>query len=193
MIGSARRIAFLEAPFAVYVTACLVANLIAASSAVHKYTVAVDDYLSATAVIPTGTSFIRLRYPTPDVPAKYGFHEIARDPLFHLDAYAALQCGCLDLSDYQAPSRIFPVVFRSDVPRNLQYDLWSLEGPGDSTAGILTDLRQGLPLPIDHVIVVEDASSTDAGLEKVHQILDSGMKMIVNAPLLRIYQRTASR
>jgi hypothetical protein len=71
--------------------------------------------------------------------------------------------------------------------------LWSLEGPGKPTAGILDYLRQGLPVPIDNVIVVEDESTVREGLDEVHQSLDSGMRLIEKTPLLRVYQRDGER
>ncbi len=158
-----------------------------------------EDYLSALTGVPRGARFVRVRYQTPDLPERYGYHEIGRDPLFHLDAYAAARCACLDLSDYQAPNKIFPVIFNRTIDSGMLYGLWALEGPGPETGESLKWLRENLPVPIDYVILVADESSkplAGEGLTKVLANLDSGMRLIAESrsvPFVHLYQRVAKR
>jgi hypothetical protein len=185
---SIRRLHPLRTPIAIYVAALLMLNLIASERAVLRYSVAVQDYLSAMSGIRPGATFVRLRYPTPDLPRLYGFSEIWRDPLFHLDAYAAVRCRCIDLSDYEAPNGVFPVVFGSTIDTNERYSLWSLEGPGNQTSETLEWLRS--KLPIDYVVIVADESSPlREDREKLEAALTRDMRVTQDARFIHVYQR----
>ena len=124
---------------------------------------------------------IRFRYRTPDLPARYGVEGIGRDSLFHLDALIAARCRCIDLSDYEALTETFPVVFRNNVDRGLQMALWGMEGPGANTSEQFDWLRARLPVPIDYVVVVADGSSPGAGRDKLVANIKSGMRLVSHA------------
>jgi hypothetical protein len=194
---SVRRLLPLRLAISVYVSLFLGANLVARARAIRAYSKMVDDYLSATVLIPHGASLIRLRYQTPDLPERYGFHVIGRDPLFHLDAYVAAKCRCIDYSDYQAPNDVFPVAFNASVEHDQWYGLWGLEGPGEHTSEIVPWLRGSLPRPIDYVILVADqASPKPADYPKVLANLDSGMQLVAEGgspPFVHVYKRIANR
>ena len=185
---SVRRLQPLRTPIAIYVAAFLTMNLVSSAQTVSAYSLAVEDYLTATRGLSRGARFVRLRYPTPDLPTRYRFNEIWRDPLFHLDAYVAARCRCIDLSDYQAPNGVFPVVFNAKIDTNQRYSLWSLEGPGDRTSETLEWLRSHLPDPIDYVVIVADQSSPlREDREKLEASLDSEMRVVAETPFIRVY------
>lgn len=109
LLAASPRLRPLRLPLDIYIFVLLIANLTATLETLWNYDDAVEDYLAATRAIRRGAHIVRVRYPTPDVPERYGFQDIGRDPLFHLDSYVAVQCRCL--TDYQAPNKIFPIVF----------------------------------------------------------------------------------
>jgi hypothetical protein len=196
LVSSAARLQPLGTPIAIFLTACLAFNLAVTGQSLVDYSDAVEDYLSALAGIRPGSTIVRLRYPTPDLSQRYGFGEIGRDPLFHLDAYAASRLGCIDLTDYQAPTTDFPVIFNSKLDHEKQFKLLEFENPSDDEGAVLNSLRKDLPMPIDYVIVVADGSSPTAPVAKVIASLDSGMQLIAQSPgpvFVRVYQRTAAR
>jgi hypothetical protein len=156
----------------------------------------VGDYLAALTGIRPGSTLIRLRYPTPDIPERYGAHWVGRDPLMHLDAFTATQLGCIDLSDYQATTAYFPVIFNSRVDHDKQYELLGLEDIDQKEGAVLEGLRHDLAVPMDYAIVVADESSPAAPLAKVIAGGDSGMRLIAQSPaspFVRVYQRIGAR
>ncbi len=179
LVSSVGRLQPLRTPLAIFVSACLAFNLAFTAQSVAGYSRAVDDYLSAIKRVRPGSTLVRLRYATPDLGNRYGFHDIGRDPLFHLDAYAAVQLGCLDLSDYQAPSTDFPVVFKPyKIDHEKQFQLLEFENPKEDEDSVLDSLRRELPVPIDYVILVADGSSPADPVAKVMANLDSGMQLV---------------
>jgi hypothetical protein len=196
LIPSVARLQPVRTPIAIFLAACLAFNLVSTSRGVAAYSKAVEDYLSALASIPPGSTLIRLRYPTPDLPDRYGFAGIGRDPLFHLDAYAAARQGFLDLSDYQAPSADFPVIFNPTIDHDKQFALYRLENPAPDESADLNIVRNELPIPIDYALVVADAASPAASLSKAITNLESGMRVIAQSPappFVHLYQRIAGR
>ena len=192
LVASAARLQPLRTPIAIFVAACLAFNLASTARTVSAYSRAVEDYLGALAAIRPGSNVIRVRFPTPAVPERYGYPQIGRDPLFHMDAYGAATGGYIDLSDYQPPTTDFPVVFNSTLDHEQQFNLLSLEHPSqDETANLDAILHQ-LPISIDYAIVVADASSSAEGVAKVAAELDSGMQVIAQSPappFVRVYRR----
>ncbi len=196
LLPSVSRLQPVRTPIALFVAACLAFNLAFTTQGLAAYSKAVEDYLSTLTNIRPGSTIIRLRYPTPGVPERYGFAGIGRDPLFHLDAYAAARLGCLDLTDYQAPSADFPVIFNSSIDHDRQFALYRLENPDPDETADLNTVRHELPVPIDYAIVVADASSPAAPLSKAITNLESGMQVIAQSPappFVRLYQRIAAR
>jgi hypothetical protein len=199
LAGSVRAVRPLRIPIAIYTFAFLLPNLVSTAKTLSASSQAVEDYLAAVSAIPNGARFIRVQYPTPGLPERYGFAGIGRAPLFHLDAYIAARCGCVDLTDYQAPSKVFPVDFTPAIDDGLRYSLadLQLELPGNRAAEVLPWLRATLPVPIDYVILVADESaSADPGFSQVLANLDSGMRLVGTSrskQFVRLYQRTALR
>jgi hypothetical protein len=195
LVSSVARLRPLQTPIAVFVSACLAFNLTSTARGVAEYSRAVEDYLSTTTGIRPGSNIVRLRYPTPDLPERYGFQAIGRDPLFHVDAYVAARLGCLDLSDYQASSADFPVIFNATLDHDEQFKLLRLENPAQDEGPDLDSIRRDLPLPIDYAIVIADESSPAAAVLTATASLESGMRLIAQSgapPFVRVYQRTGA-
>jgi hypothetical protein len=196
LVSSVARLQPLRTPLALFVSACLAFNFFATEQIAAAYSQAAGDYLAALTGIRPGSTLIRLRYPTADIPERYGVNGVGRDPLLHLDAYTATQLGCIDLSDYQAPTAYFPVIFNSSVDHDKQYELLGLEDIDQKEGAVLEALRHDLAVPIDYAIVVADESSPAAPLAKVIAGGDSGMRLIAQspaAPFVRVYQRIGAR
>jgi hypothetical protein len=196
LLATVQRMRPVRLPFGIYAFALLLGTLASTQATLRNYSVAVETYLTATKVIPKGARLVRLRYPTPDVPEHYGFLEIGRDPLFHLDSYVAAQCECLDLTDYQAPNNIFPVVFSQDFPHDQRWALWSFEGPTPDADQMLKWLESTLPVPIDYVILVADRSTPGVDGTAFHALLKqitSEMQPVGTSSqdtFVRVYRRT---
>jgi hypothetical protein len=197
LVSSGARLQALRTPLSLFVFACLAYNLTSTAQSAKAYSKAVDDYLSAVTGIRPGSTMIRLRYPTPDLPERYGFVNLGRDPLGHVDAYAAALLDGVDLSDYQAPSGAFPVIFNSAVDHTKQFDLLGLEDTNQDESVILESLRHTLPVPIDYAVVVADESSPGSpAVAKFKASLDSSMRLIAQSPapsFVRVYQFISPR
>jgi hypothetical protein len=197
LVGSGRRFRLMQVPLAVYFSAFLVGNLFSTENALKATNRAVEDYLSLASHIKPGATLVRLRYPTPDLPRQYGFEDIGRDPLFHVDAFIAARCKCIDLSDYQAPNLIFPVVFRPSVNRTQQYGLWGLQSPGPTASESFAWLSTSLPVRLDYVIVLADddvRKASDPDYVKLLAKLNENMRLVATSrsnPFVRLYERTS--
>jgi len=178
LAASVRRMRFIQIPMAVYIAAFLIGNLVVTSQTLSDSSDMIGDYLAAAGQPKRAATMIRYRYPTPDLPSRYAIEGLGRDPLFHLDALIAARCRCLDLSDYEALSQLFPIVFRSNTDRGLQFALWGMEGPGPNAREQYNWLQAGLPVPIDYVIVVADASSPSAGRDQLTTAVESTLQPV---------------
>lgn len=146
----------LRLPVALFFFAGLLANLAVTFTAVRHYSDAVEDYLAVASAIPPGSTFVRLKFPTPDLASQYGFFGIGREPLYHVDSYIAARCRCVNLSDYQAPNQIFPVIYRPQFSDQQQSQLWGFETAEDSGYANLATFATSLPVKIDYVLVLGD-------------------------------------
>jgi hypothetical protein len=192
--STTRRFQFLSWPFAMLITALLAANLVVTRQELAQYSRVADEYLAVTDAIPRGASIVRLRYSDPRLPVRFGYEDIGRDPTFHLDAFAAARCRCIDLSDYQAASQVFPVRFNKAIDIAQQSALWGFEGPADNAVETLSWLRQSLPMPIDYVIVAGDFSSADRGRQTLLSTLDAELILMPQrSDFVRVYRRTKER
>ena len=197
LVSSVARLQPLRTPLAVFLSACLAFNLTSTTQRMAAYSKAVEDYLSTLTSIRPGSTVVRFRYTTPDLPERYAYNAIGRDPLLHLDSYASARVDCIVLCDYQAPTTLFPIIFKSKLDHDQQFTLLEFEHPGDDASAKLDRLRRDLPLPIDYVIIVADQSTpADSGLSKVMASLDLGMQLIAQSPappFVRVYQRKGPR
>lgn len=194
---SVARLQPLRTPIAIFVAACLALNLASTARSLSDSSKAVEDYLSALSAIRPGSRIIRVRYPTLDLPDRYGFHETYRDPLLHLDAYASAQLDCLDVSDYEAAMTYFPVVYNSTLSPEKQLELFELEHPKQNASMVLDSLRHDLPVSVDYAIVVADESSpSGSSAAELMAKLDSSMRLVGQSPapsFVRVYERIDGR
>jgi hypothetical protein len=190
--SSVIRLQALRTPLSIYIACFLTATLLLAMKQnVRRVSRAVDAYTAALDRIPAGSSFVRLRYPTLASRQRFGFDDIALEPMFHADAWVAARHRLVDLSDYQALSRLFPVVYRPSVSHVKQSQLWALEGMGTSGAALLANLRKDFPVPIDYVVVLGDPTPKENGVGDVLAELDTHLRLVSSNSadsFVRVYQ-----
>jgi hypothetical protein len=196
LAASVRGLRRFQLPMAIYIGGFMIGNLVVTSQTLSDSSDLIGDYLALAGQPRRAANMIRFRYSTPDLPARYAIEGIGRDPLFHLDALVAARCRCVDLSDYEALTETFPVVFRGNVDRGLQFALWATEGPGANASEQYDWLRARLPVPIDYVVVVADGSSPREGRDKLIAKIASGMQMVsrpMKDAFVEAYQGTTGR
>jgi len=175
------RVQKLSFVFSMYVAVFLASSLISTNEALAVWSPAVEDYLAIGKSIPHGANFVRIKYPLNRVPDRYRLRDIGRDLLVHTDAAVAAQCQCMDLSDYEAPTGTFPLIFKSSVRPEERRDLWAFESPSPTVGATLLALQKSLPVPIDFVILVADAASGHDA-EKLREELGSTMRLVASSP-----------
>jgi hypothetical protein len=179
---------------AVWVACFLTGNAVNSAAITRGISNAAADYLAVANLIPPKSTFVRLRYPTPHVPEQFGYEGIGRDPLSHLAGLAASRRRLVDLSDYEPPSKIFPVVFKNAIDPGWQSSLWAMEGPDSGSVESFVWVNRNLPAPIDFVLLIGDQNSPEAvriGMPKMLDYLDSNMRLVATSPdrLFRLYRQ----
>jgi hypothetical protein len=189
MACSVARLRVLQFPITLCVAWLMLGSLTSSAKDATAVSHAAEDYLTVANQIPPNTAFVRLRYPAPSLASRVGW-----DPLFHLDGLVASQRRLLDLTDYEALSRVFPVVYRENVDQGQQFGLWSFEGPGNDSVEVLTWLTARFPVRIDYALIVGDEHSPDAvrmGMPETLAYLGSSMRLVATSPsgFVRLYGR----
>ncbi len=87
----------------------------------------------------------------------------------------------MDLSDYQALSELFPVVYKPGVSDTHQRVLWGLEGIGSNGAELIESLSKDFPIRIDYVVVIGDQLSDPVA--NLHPVASGGAD-----PFVRVYR-----
>ncbi|MDQ6706379.1 MAG: hypothetical protein M3Z85_10445 [Acidobacteriota bacterium] len=191
---SVHRARIVRLPLSLFLAPFLFVSLILCMRVNARLSRVVDMYASAMDSVPRGATFVRLRYPTPALRSKFGFTEAPLDPLYHMDAYVAASRHLIDLTDYQAASSVFPIVFRS-IAKADQDMLWSLEAPGNTGAAALGALRDNLPMDVDFVVIVGGENTPEAKATDLARALSetgSDMRLISGGgpkDFLRVYRR----
>jgi hypothetical protein len=191
---SALRLRFLRVPAALFFAFFGFGNTRATQHTAAAIGKVVEDYLTVASRIAPRASVVRLRYSAPDLPARYGYEGIGRDPVFHLDALAAAANRCLDLTDYEALNRIFPVIYKSEIDPGQLAVLWGFEGAESEAGKELRWIADNFPVPIDFVLVAGEIDSPDAvrmGMPNLIAFLDSTMRLVGTSPgaAVRLYER----
>ncbi len=180
--ASAYRLQVMNIALSVYITFFSIATLVSAMHHnVQNVSRAATAYAAALSAMPEGSTFIRLRYPTELTRRKYGYDLVALEPMLHAEAWVAAQRKLIDLSDYQAMSQLFPVVYKPFVSGVHQRALWALEGIGPDGGELIEALRKDFPVKIDYVVVVGDTLSEPES--NLHPVSTSGAN-----PFVRVYQ-----
>jgi len=130
------------------------------------------SYLSVLDRFPSGSTIVRLNYPTPASSQQFGIPaDLLFLPLLHVDSYAAAMRGSVVLSDYQAVTRTFPVVFRDAFSPRQQQLLQRLDAPQFVAPEDFRELVLSLPVPVDYFVVLGDFSSnTGPGMDPVQAV-----------------------
>jgi hypothetical protein len=149
----------LRTPLSLYIACFLAANLVFTAQTLRKVSRAVDDYASAMEQIPEGSAILRLYYRTQGTRERFGFDAIADDPLLHADGLMAARRRLLDLSDYQALSRLFPITTGKQFSTSQQDWLWRLENGEATGLEPVRDLLAHLPVRPAYVVLVGDDGS----------------------------------
>lgn len=189
MACSVSRLRVIQFPIALCVTWLTFGSLMSSAKDATAASHAADDYLTVANQIPANSAFVRLRYPAPSLASQSGW-----DPLFHLDGLVASQRHLIDLTDYEALSRVFPVVYRENVDQGQQFGLWSFEGPGNDAVEVLAWLTGSFPVQIGYTLIVGDEHSPDAvrtHMPEMLEYLGSSMRLVATSPsgLVRLYGR----
>lgn len=153
----------LRTAVAVFV-ACGVAAMLAVAleQNVRGVSAAGQEYIALLDRLPDGATFVRLRYPAEQTQRRFGFPDVALDPLTHVDSLVAARRRLIDLSDYQAVAQTFPVRFRDSVAEGKRWELADLEGNGPDGSKSLRSLLSSAPIPIDCVVVLGDGGADRA-------------------------------
>ncbi len=141
-----------QIPVSLYVACFLTPSLVQAMRLnVQNVGRALEVYSATMDGIPSGATFVRIRKSTEVTRTRYGFETIALEPFFHADAWIAARKRCIDLSDYQAATKVFPVAFKALVTSEQQGQLLDLEGTGPNAEPSLEKLLATPPVHIDYV------------------------------------------
>jgi hypothetical protein len=194
------RLRRIHVPLAIYTTVFLTASLVHTLRVnVRNVSPAVRAYLAALEGIPPGSTFIRVQFPIENVRNRFGYNEVALEPLHHADALAAVRGNLVALSDYQGLNKLFPVIVRPDKISSTQaFQLWDLEGTGTTTLQSISALLKAPPIPIDYVVVVGDQPPSRRGEEYEALIGELNGKMrLISGPaqssFVRVYRQPAAR
>jgi hypothetical protein len=159
-----------------------VSGLIRAGQVNARMSSLADSYISALGTIPPGSTVVRLAWPMPDsIPADLLFV-----PLLHTDSYTGALKNWRVLTDFQAITRTFPVVFRSDFAFGQQRLLELLEAAPLVAPGELRQLLRDLPVPVDYVVILGD----NPGATAISIVEASGKKRLAsggNPSFVRIF------
>ena len=133
---------------------------------VRNVSTAVEEYARATDSIPAGATVVRIHFDTVPMSRRYRYRGLALDPMYHADAWMAARHGWVDLSDYQAPSRVFALEFCPVITDEERSGLWNLEKGDQGGLASLQLLLHDFPSPIDYVLVLGDARSFKLWLDQ---------------------------
>lgn len=183
----------LRTPISIYISCFVAANLIVTAQTMRGVSRAADSYASALRSIPEGAAVVRVHYGLQAARERFGFDNIASDPMFHADAWTAARGRWIDLTDYQAPNRAFPVTFRKEFSGRQQSRLYRLEI--GETAGFepLQQALEDLPVHPQYVVLVGDEGSDAvrrSDFSKTAAWLESNLTPVPEAaPFVRVYRQ----
>jgi hypothetical protein len=164
--ASGSRMQMLGLPVALYITGFLGVQLYRSMNRnVRNVSHAAEEYARATDAIPAGATVVRIHFDTVPMSRQYGYRGLALDPVYHADSWMAARRGWVDLSDYQALSRVFALECGPLITDKQRQDLWNLEQGEESGLASLHRLLNDFPAPIEYVLVLGDSGAWKLGLE----------------------------
>lgn len=187
----------LHLPLSLYVAFWSAAALSAGQDLNAKISRSAQVYETALRDLPRGSTFVRMRFDTKAARDQFALHEIPFDSFFHLDASIAARHGLVDLSDYEANSNVFPVVYQERVPGEAKGSMWGMEDSANLGRKKLEMALQYLPVRVDYIVVLSDPPKpTDTELIALLAEFDSKMRLVSSAgdpTFVRVYQNLAAR
>lgn len=168
----ASRLRWLRLPMAIFIGWLVWVNAGATRRTTQAVSRAASDYLAIAGQIPPGASFVRVQYPIPRLAARFDFEGIGRQPLYHLNAQVAAEKGAIDIGDYEAASRMFPVVYKPYVDRGEQSVAWSFEGPDENAVKELKWIEENFPAPVQWILLTGDEASPEARQKNMGAMLE---------------------
>jgi hypothetical protein len=138
-----------------------------------------DSYIEVLERIPPKSTIVRLNYMFPNslqagLPA-----DLLMLPFLHLDSYAAGVRGSVELNDYQAILRTFPIVFQPAFSADQQRILQLLDAVQIMPQEDLRRLVLSPPVPVDYFVVlggVATKSERGADLEQAISLIKASGK-----------------
>jgi hypothetical protein len=190
--ASGARLRALRTPVSIYIACFVAANLVFTARLVHKVGAAADVYASELEHIPEGSTLLKVQYGMQATRDRLEYDDIADEPLFHADAWMAARRRLVDLTDYQALSRVFPITLRKEFSGALQNSMRSLED--GATAGFepLPKILAELPAHADYVVLVGDEGSDAvrrSDFAKTREWLDANLEPVSTGDFVRVYRR----
>lgn len=188
---SGARMRALRTPLSSYVACFMTAGLITTLHLQHSLSPAVEAYASALRDIPEGSTIMRMRFAAQDARNRFGFDELASDPLLHADSWIASQRRLIDLTDYQAPLRLFPVAFAKSFSGLTQQRIYSLEGGESARLGRLKQVLEDVRARPSYVVLFGDEGSRevrDSDFASCIAWLDSNLEPVAQGPFIRVYR-----
>jgi hypothetical protein len=194
--ASGTRVRALRTPVSVYITCFVAANLIFTAQLIRKISVAADVYALALEKIPEGSTLVKVQYGTQMARDRYGYDDIADDPLFHADSWMAARRRLIDLTDYQPLSRVFPITLRREFPGALQNSMRSLEDAALAGFEPLPKILADLPVRADYVVLVGDEGSDAvrrSDFAKTRVWLEANLEPVSATDFVRVYRSRSRR
>lgn len=183
------RMRALRTPLSIYIACFVAANLISTAGILRNVSRAAGVYASALEQVPEGSTVARIHYEMHAARERFGFDFIASDPLFHADAWMASRRRLVDLTDYQALTRVFPITLRKAFTGTQQNRLYQLEG-GEAN-GFDPRVLEDLPAHPEYVVLVGDEGSEIVRMsdfEKTVKWLDANLAQVASTDFLRVYR-----
>jgi hypothetical protein len=195
LAASVSRLRRLRTPIALCVFFFLSLNFVATRAQMKRLSTAVESYIATANSIPGNAWVVRVLYDSPEAAAFYGYEEGVEAPFRHLEGYVAARRHQLDLTNYEALSEVFPVVYKKGA-REERRQLWDMETAGPGAEKKLDWVFANFPRPADYVMVVGEegvAGNVRRGMPAMLAYLNSTMTVSAQSSdgLLRIYRRGA--
>jgi hypothetical protein len=172
--ASGSRMQMAALPVALVITGFLSVQLYRSMNRnVRNVSRAVEEYARATDSIPAGATVVRIHFDTVPMSRRYQYRGLALDPMYHADAWMAARHGWVDLSDYQAPSRVFALEFQPVITDQQRSALWNLEKGEEGGRASLQQLLHNFSSPIDYVLVLGDPRSFKLGLDQKMDLVET--------------------
>jgi hypothetical protein len=176
--------------FSLFFAAAALGSILTVKTVNARASIFVEGYERALRQIPAGSRTVRLYYPAPFHSQEFGIPaDLLFLPLLHIDSGVAAERGGIEMSNYEAAARIFPIVFQPQFSPADQWLLWTLDNSEKDGSQRLKRLQTTLPRAIDYYVVFGETTVPD--VSTVMQDLESAGKKVASSagdpPFVRVY------